>query len=93
MVHRLSSCGLWTLEHRLSSRGAQALLLRNMWDHPRPQLEPMSPELVGRVLTTVPPGKSQCVFLFWRAFTVLPASHLLLLDSKLMSYISLVISD
>ena len=29
-----------------------------MWDRPTPGLEPMSPALAGRFLTTVPPGKS-----------------------------------
>ena len=30
----ISSCGLWALECRLSHCGAQALLLRSMWDLP-----------------------------------------------------------
>ena len=29
-----------------------------MWDLPGPGLEPVSPELAGRFLTTAPPGKS-----------------------------------
>ena len=29
-----------------------------MWDLPGPGIEPMSPELAGRFLTTAPPGKS-----------------------------------
>ena len=41
-----SSCGTW------------AELLCSMWDIPGPGLEPMSPALAGRFLTTVPPGKS-----------------------------------
>ena len=28
-----------------------------MWDLPRPGLEPVSPALAGRFLTTAPPGK------------------------------------
>ncbi|KAJ8788184.1 hypothetical protein J1605_005483 [Eschrichtius robustus] len=28
-----------------------------MWDLPRPGIEPVSPALAGRFLTTVPPGK------------------------------------
>ena len=28
-----------------------------MWDLPRPGLEPVSPALAGRLLTTAPPGK------------------------------------
>ena len=52
-----SSCGSWALERRLSSCGARAQLLSGMWDLPGPGLEPMSPALAGRFLTTVPPGK------------------------------------
>ena len=53
----LSRCGSWVVEHRLSSCGAWAQLLRGMWDLPGPRLEPMSPALAGRFLTTAPPGK------------------------------------
>ena len=53
----LSSCGLQALEHRLSSCGTQAQLLCGMWDLPGPGLEPVSPALAGRFLTTAPPGK------------------------------------
>ena len=35
-VCRLSSCGSWALEHRLSSCGTQAQWLRSMWDLPGP---------------------------------------------------------
>ena len=42
---------------RLSSCGSRAQLLRGMWDHPRPGLEPMCPVLAGRLSTTAPPGK------------------------------------
>ena len=49
-------------EHRLQTRrlsncGSRAQLLRGMWDLPRPGLEPVSPALAGRFLTTAPPGK------------------------------------
>ena len=54
---RLSSCGSRALEGRLSSCGTWAQLLRGMWDLPGPGLEPMSPALAGRFLTTAPPGK------------------------------------
>ena len=54
----LSSCGSQALECRLSSCGTWAQLLRGMWDLPQPGIEPMSLELAGRFLTTVPPGKS-----------------------------------
>ena len=49
--------------HRLSSCGSRAYLLHDMWDLPRPGLEPVSPALVGRFSTTVPPGKPTiCIF-------------------------------
>ena len=34
-----------------------------MWDLPGPGLEPMSPALAGRFLTTVPPGKPQVLLI------------------------------
>ena len=34
-----------------------------MWDLPGPGLEPVSPALAGRFLTTAPPGKSPHLFL------------------------------
>ena len=40
-----SCCGAWALEHRFSSCGARASLLRGMWDLPGPGLEPVSPAL------------------------------------------------
>ena len=54
----LSSCGSQALERRLSSCGTRASLLHGMWDLPGPGLEPVSPALAGRFLTTAPPGKS-----------------------------------
>ena len=56
VVHRLSSCGLRTLERRLSRCGARAQLLSSMWDLPGPGLEPVSSALAGRFLTSAPPG-------------------------------------
>ena len=58
----LSSCGSRALEHRLSSCGAQAQLLRSMRDPPEPGLEPMSPALAGGLSTTAPPGKPLYIF-------------------------------
>ena len=55
---RLNSCGSWALQHRLSSCGTLAQLLRCMWDLPRPGPEPVSCALAGGVLTTESPGKS-----------------------------------
>ena len=51
-ARRLSSCGSRALECRLSSCGARAQLLGSMWDLPGPGIEPMSPALAGRLLTT-----------------------------------------
>ena len=45
------------LMRRLSSCGSRTLLLRGMWDLPRPGFEPVSPALAGRFSTTAPPGK------------------------------------
>ena len=56
-----SCCGARALEHRLSSSGTWASLLRGMWDLPRPGLEPVSPTLAGGFLTTAPPGRSRKV--------------------------------
>ena len=53
----LSSCDSWALQHRLRSCGAWTYLLRCMWDLPGSGLEPVSPALAGRFLTTAPPGK------------------------------------
>ena len=48
-----------------------------MWDLPRPGLEPVSPALAGRFLTTVPPGKplailyvSLCLFFVGPVFVL-----------------------
>ena len=35
-----------------------------MWDLPGPGIEPVSPALAGRFLTTVPPGKVPPFFLY-----------------------------
>ena len=57
----LSSCGLRAPERRLSSCGTRAQLFCGMWDPPGPGLKPVSPELAGGFLSTVPPGKP-CYF-------------------------------
>ena len=51
----------WGLGHGLSSRSAWAKLLCSMWDLPRTGMEPKSPALAGRFLTTGPPGKSYTI--------------------------------
>ena len=58
-----SSCGSRAPELRLSSCDAQALLLRGLWDLPRPGLKPMSPALAGGFSTTAPPEKPSVLFL------------------------------
>ena len=55
-------------EHRLQTRrlsncGPRAQLLHDMWDLPRPGLEPVSPALAGRFSTTAPPGKPCLIIL------------------------------
>ena len=40
-------------EHRLSSCGILASLLRGMWDSPGSGVEPMSPALAGRFFTAM----------------------------------------
>ena len=64
LAKRPRSDGSRPLERRLSSCGAQVLLLRGMWDLPRPGLKPMSPALACRFLTTAPPGKPQSLLLY-----------------------------
>ena len=66
---------------RLSSCGSRAQLPRCMWDLPRPGLEPVSPVLAGRFLTTAPPGKpSLFVFCFyWLNCLLLFFAHFFLL--------------
>ena len=56
VAHRLSSCDLQALKSWPSSCGARAWLPCGMWNLPRPGIEPMSPALAGRFLTSGPPG-------------------------------------
>ena len=58
-----SSFDSWALKQGLGSCGAQTLLLHDMWDLPRPRIEPMSPASAGGFLSTVPPGKFRALFL------------------------------
>ena len=53
-----------------SSCGTQAYS-SGMWGLPRPGIEPVSPALQGRFITTVPAGKPQC----WTSFHV-PVGYL-----------------
>ena len=52
-----------------SSCGSQTELLHSMWDLPGPGLEPVSPELAGGFLTTVPPGKPTLPVLAFKYFS------------------------
>ena len=63
-----SSCGSQALEHKLSSCGARASLLRGMWDLPGPGLKPVPPALAGGFLTTAPPGSPD--MFFFRFFSI-----------------------
>ena len=40
-VRGLGTCGSWAQEHKLTSHGALAYLLRCMWNLPRPGIEPV----------------------------------------------------
>ena len=46
-----------------------------MWDLPGPGLEPVSPALAGRFLTTAPPGKPYTSFKVIFSSEVLPYHH------------------
>ena len=50
VAHGFSSCSLRALEHRLSSCGTRAQLLRGMWDLPGPGIKPVSPALASGFL-------------------------------------------
>ena len=52
VAHRLSSCRLWALKHRLSGCGIQAQLLHGRWDLPGSRIEPVSPAMAGGFLST-----------------------------------------
>ena len=47
------------LDHRLNSCGSGAQLLHSMWHLPGPRVEPMSPALASRFVTTEPAGKKE----------------------------------
>ena len=51
-------CRSQVLEHHLSNCSTWALLLRGMWNLPRPSIKPVSPALAGGFLATGPPRKS-----------------------------------
>ena len=54
----VSRCRAQPPEQELRTCGAQASLLRGMWDLPRPGIEPTSAALAGGFSATGPPGES-----------------------------------
>ena len=66
----LRSGGSRALEHRLSSSGTRAQLLRGRWDLSGPGIKPASPALAGRFFTTEPPGKSPNMYFLKKQFVM-----------------------
>ena len=66
-----SRCGgSLVAEHKVQSMQPQQLwcsgvLAHDMWDLPGSGIEPVSPALAGRLLTTGPPGKSCIILHIW----------------------------
>ena len=60
---------------RLSNCGPRAQLLRDMWDPPRPGLEPVSPALAGRFSTAAPPGKPYFSFFVFVSLVLIDCSQ------------------
>ena len=52
-----SSCGSWTLEHRLNICGAWSWVLHSMWYLLGSGIESLSAALAGGFFATEPPGK------------------------------------
>ena len=51
-----------TLQLQLASCGTQAQLPHDMWNFPGSGIEPVSPALAGRLLTSGPPRESGCCY-------------------------------
>ena len=67
-ISGFSCCGAQAVGHSgFSSCGTRAQLLHDICDPPRPGIEPVSPTLQGRFLTTGPPGK-HLTYLLLRTF-------------------------
>ena len=91
-AHGLSSCGSRALEHKVSSCGVRAQLLRGMWNHPGPGIEPLSPALLGGFSTTAPPGKSPLwLFKRWMVFRKFSCVVVLKYDLLLLHFFLLLI--
>ena len=87
-----SSCSLQSLEQVSVSYGRQVQLLCNMWNLPRPGIQPMSPAMAGGFLSAVPLGKSYpvCSILLNNVFSatalkLLPKSTLQLMHTVVPS--------
>ena len=53
----VTSCGAWAIG--MQAQQLWRTGLNCMWDLPRPGIETVSPSLIGRFLTTRPPGTSK----------------------------------
>ena len=67
-------------------------MLHGMWYLPGPGLEPVSPALAGRFLTTVPPGKSYILFFVCLFFKNLRQNCLLIPAVDLFHRMGLLLS-
>ena len=63
IAHGLSSCGSWALEHRADTWWRTSLVALRHVGLPGPGIEPMSPALACKFLTTEPPGKPPPFFI------------------------------
>ena len=75
-VHRLLTVvASLVVEHGLQCLGSVAMVhgpsCHSMWNLAGPRMEPVSPALAGRFLTTGTPGKSYYTFLVWEYHEVL----------------------
>ena len=62
-AHGLSSCHSQALKHRLHSCGTRSQLLLDVWNLPRPGIEPMFLALADGFFSTLPPRKSSSYIL------------------------------
>ena len=62
-IHWLSSCRSQALKHRLRSHGTWSQLLLDVWNLPRPGIEPMFLAFADGFLSTLPPRKSSSYIL------------------------------
>ena len=62
---QLQQLWLWGSRAQAQKLWCTGLVFRGMWDLPGPGIELVSSELVGRFLTTGPPGKSPMMMSFF----------------------------